>query len=172
MASDEVDEMTGTYYAARRIFLSDDNNNPLKPPNEFMTRKQLRNSLKVNRGSGLEVLRTLDCFKDAEGVESKKDKKRKEQETRHRHKQPVFVLEKYSSTRKEDWTEELQAGCRMWINHTTGEVSAECPYLDQGENKSNDDEDGIATGAMVYDNSAELLELFEQLDAEANKQKK
>ena len=173
---DEVDETTGTYYAARRVFLKDGgnegDNNPLQPPPEFMTRKQMRNFLRVNRGSGLEGLRTLDCFKDSENIESKKEKKRKEQEGRQRSKQPVYDLKRFSSTKKEDWVEQIQAGCRMWINHDTGEVSAECPYEEEHqevnvENISNDF--GLATGNLVYDNS-DLIDFFELLDAETKKE--
>ena len=170
MSLHPVDETLGTRYAARRVFLND-SDNPLRPPAEFMTRKQMRNNLKVNRGSGLENLRTLDCFKDTETNESKKEKKRKEQEGRQKSKQPVYVIQRFSSTSKEDWTEQVQAGCRMWINHSTGEVSDECPFENQAGETERGSDDGFATGAIVYDNT-ELLDLFAELDAAAAKNKK
>ena len=159
----EADEPTGTYYAARRTFLTG-SDNALRPPPEFMTRKQMRNLLRVNRGSGLENLRTLDCFKDTENaLESKKEKKRKEQEGRQRSKQPTYVLQRFSSTDKQDWSEQVQAGCKMWINHNTGEVSDECPYEIENFAGSRDDLDGVATGAPVYDGS-EVNEILAFLD--------
>ena len=36
----------------------------------------------------------------------------------------------------EDWEEEFIAGCHMWTNHKTGEVSVVCPWTavdDQGQ---------------------------------------
>ena len=167
----DEDETLGAYYAARRTFLHE-GENPLQPPAEFMSRKQMRNFLKVNRGSGLENLRTLDCFKDTENVESKKEKKRKEHEGRNRNKQPTYVIQRWSSTKKEDWAEMVQAGCRMWVNHGTGEVSDECPYEGEGavNHQFEDEDEGFATGAPVYDNT-ELLELIETLDREASKKK-
>ena len=32
-----------------------------------------------------------------------------------------------------DWTEEIQAGCKMWVNHKTGEVSRIPPWIEQFE---------------------------------------
>ena len=171
-----MSEPSGLDYAARRMFLTG-SDNPLQPPPEFMTRKQMRNFLRVNRGTGLENLRTLDCFKDTENaLESKaKEKKRKDLEGRQRTKQPVYVIQRFSTTKREDWAEEVQAGCRMWVNHTTGEVSDECPYNDEDAKEekraSRDADEGFATGALVYDNS-DLLDLLSLLDQESSKTKK
>lgn len=152
----QQDDASGLYYAGRRVFLSTEGgDNPLLPPPDFMTRKQMRNHLRVTRsGSGLEGLRTLDVFvKDAETMESKKEKKRKEQDLRQKNKPSgTILLQRFSSTNKDDWVEELQAGCRMWINHKTGEVSDECPLATEEEDTASADE-GIATGAAVYDPS-------------------
>lgn len=161
----QQDDASGLYYAGRRVFLSTEGgDNPLQPPADFMTRKQMRNHLRVTRsGSGLEGLRTLDVFvKDAETMESKKEKKRKEQDLRQKNKPSgTIVLQRFSSTNKDDWVEELHAGCRMWINHNTGEVSDECPFNTEEDTTSADE--GIATGAAVYDPSL-MNEVFTIID--------
>lgn len=172
-------DQSGQFYSARRTFLVDDSgpggsSNPLQPPADFMTRKQMRNFLRVHKagGTGLEGLRTLDFQpRDGEGAEQKKGQARSKLGGAHRSKEAVVEVTRFSSTRREDWREELQAGCRMWINVVgTGEVSAQCPYLDDAEaaeeeaRAEREEEGGLATGAAAYD-SRELDDLFKLLDA-------
>ena len=168
-----VHDQSGQFYSVRRMFLVDDSNNPLQPPPEFMTRKQMRNHLRVHKagGSGLEGLRTLDFQpRDGEGAEQKKGQARAKLGGSQRNKEAIIEVARFSSTRREDWREQVQAGCRMWINVTgTGEVSDQCPYLDDDEAEEatraeRDDDGGLATGAAAYD-SKELDELFKLLDA-------
>ena len=93
-------------------------------------------------------------------------------------KYKTILISKYSSIDKNDWIEEFQAGCQIWINISTGEVSSECPWIDRdkqhlghsnSQNKSNEssDDEYEGTGAMVYD-SSEVDELFEILEKYSN----
>lgn len=41
----------------------------------------------------------------------------------------IVTLQKFSSTNPNDWIEEFYAGCQIWVNKSTGEVSDECPWL-------------------------------------------
>ena len=79
-----------------------------------------------------------------------------------------------NNPRVEDWTEEVIAGCRIWTNHTSGEVSTECPWGDssslalRSKDYSDEEEPVYGCGHLVYD-SKELDEMFEYLDSEKNK---
>ena len=43
-------------------------------------------------------------------------------------KNPPMIIEHFSSNRRQDWTEADEAGCHLYINKNTGEVSPTCPY--------------------------------------------
>ena len=43
-------------------------------------------------------------------------------------KTPPMIIEHFSSNRRQDWTEADEAGCHLYINKNTGEVSPTCPY--------------------------------------------
>ena len=45
----------------------------------------------------------------------------------------MIVIEKFSTTNKAAWTEELQAGCKIYVNKETGEVFDECPWVENGK---------------------------------------
>jgi hypothetical protein len=103
-------------------------------------------------------------------------------------KKKVVYIQKYSSLNPEDWVEQRQAGCRMWVNPSTGEVAAECPWGESDPSSSSisvspsfmvsssveeqelqayakDADDELAgTGSLVY-SSKELEDMFSYLDA-------
>jgi len=69
--------------------------------------------------------------------------------------------------------EETIAGCRIWTNHSTGEVSRECPWADEivkdshsriDEPSENVDDEALGCGSLVYD-SKELDDMFAYLDS-------
>jgi hypothetical protein len=73
-----------------------------------------------------------------------------------------ILIETYSSVDPKDWVEEFQAGCHMWVNHSSGEVAEVCPWEDvQEQEEEEEDEEG--TGAPVYD-PTEMNDLFDILD--------
>ena len=195
----KTDYSKGTFYEARRRFLTGPVTsgvaNPLEPPNDFKTKMQVRTSNHLNRSTfqRLDYVRKKDELFDG-GLMSKAQTRKQEGIRKLRKKQgAVIIVDNFSSIRREDWTEEFQAGCRMWINHSTGEVIAECPFpqsdnidVDGANNNNNnssssnstfssqsftqqrkafiEDSKIEGTGAPVYD-SAELLDLFRILDS-------
>jgi len=66
----------------------------------------------------------------------------------------------------EDWAEKFEAGCRIWVNSSTGEVSSECPWAAEEKTEmpiqASEEFDGC--GSLVYD-SRELEEMFDYLDS-------
>lgn len=169
-----VIDPVGKFYGGRRTFLTDNAttatttapHNPLQPPPEFMTRRQMRNHVLVHKaGGGLEGLQKMDLFKEGEGVlEAKKEKARRQQREHAASLKltKIHEIELFSSIDPRDWAVTLQAGCRMWVNKDSGEVSVICPFAD--EEAQGSDEDTLATGAAVYD-SRELDDFFSLLDA-------
>jgi hypothetical protein len=39
-----------------------------------------------------------------------------------------LIIQHYSSVDSRDWEEQYQAGCHLYVNKTTGEVSIDCPW--------------------------------------------
>lgn len=68
----------------------------------------------------------------------------------------MLLIQDFSSLNPSDWREESQAGCRLWINHSTGEVSPFCPWEESQTNSSAQTKDNPVneegTGSLVYDN--------------------
>eukprot|EP01036_Dinobryon_divergens_P030990 gene30990-40320_t len=94
-----------------------------------------------------------------------------------------LVIEKFSTTDKEAWKEKNLAGCKLWVNESTGEVSQECPWLplstaetssatirDNTQPKKNNEKE-FGTGSLVYEDK-ELNDLLVMLDASQAKPKK
>lgn len=76
------------------------------------------------------------------------------------------MIEKFSSTNRNDWKEQLQAGCNVWINHATGEVSDVCPWHFSDDEEGEElvlEEDFTGTGSIVYDNE-EFSDFMDNLD--------
>jgi len=135
------DYSKGVFYRGQKKFLTsrlltdtllpDPNYNALEPPEIFMTRAQTRKHKKI---SNLGLLKTLD-FKVVNNDVDEKAKKaaliRKQEDKikQKRNKPPsTIILEKYSSYSKKDWKEVLQAGCKFYVNESTGEVTKEAPW--------------------------------------------
>lgn len=69
----------------------------------------------------------------------------------------------------------MQAGCKIWLNRSTGEVSAVCPWTDEDDDVPfvkgfgrdlHGEEHG--TGALVYDDQ-DVKDLFRMLDASSSR---
>ena len=165
---------TGFMYAGRRRFLNDEDDNNLRPPHEFMTRLQSLKFVHMQSGDNLERLQEMALLNEQKMAEQNvKIQTKRKNVIKKKAIQKTIVLEKFSSTSPEDWGEEFIAGCRMWTNHNTGEVSDVCPFEDdEGEEESSPMKSGTSasdeveegTGAPVYDGS-ELQGLFDYLDA-------
>ena len=176
----KADYTKGTYYQATRRYLHDGPNH-LQPPSEFKTKKQVRNELRKDNNFSLQKLSFPK--KEIDGGEmlfaGMKAQMKKQEGTnkKQQRKQPVMVyVETYSSTDKADWDEQFQAGCKIWINHKTGEVSSECPWIgcESKEISSGNEtvqaktEDIDGTGSLVYD-SSEFAQLLDLLDSDGKK---
>jgi hypothetical protein len=166
-----ADYEKGMLYQGRRRFLNDDDDNALRPPHEFMTRMQSLKFAHMQSGDNMEKLQAMALVNEHKMAEQnlkvlQQNAKRKDV-IRKKAVQKIITLEKFSSTDPDDWEEEILAGCHMWTNHSTGEVSEVCPFEDEEispvkPEADNEPEEG--TGAPVYD-GAELQGLFDYLDA-------
>jgi hypothetical protein len=131
-----VDPSLGALYQARRRFLVPKGENALEPPHLFKTRKQSRRSPKY----GHEKLSPIKILSLAEAqtalnvvqlVNNTKNSFLAINKTRKMNKPKTLkplIIQHYSSVRRVDWVEVSQAGCRMYVNKSTGEVSVECPW--------------------------------------------
>lgn len=168
------DYSRGFFYQGRRQFLIDSPEDPcsLEPPTEFKNKRQMR---KVAIQHHNEVNFCINFKKNTEEKSDNnqvvKASNRKQEIRRSRNKPRLIEVDMYSSTNPNDWEESVQAGCKMWINKKTGEVSSRCPYdLDSIAEESQPDlqQDGgdldnDGTGCLVYDCS-EVNDLFNMLD--------
>jgi hypothetical protein len=186
----KADYSTGTFYAGRRQFLvmEEDGSSPVKqedekkvleskksegnvlqPPHEFMTRKQSLRFVQNLKSDKLSTLQNMSYFnQDAAKVEVERERKRKQMLMRKKEQNKPIVLQKFSSIDPAVWEEEVQAGCKMWVNHLSGEVSDYPPWksideIEEEKAKLADEEEVEGTGAPVYDNS-ELEEFLRELD--------
>jgi hypothetical protein len=129
------DYSKGIFYGGRRRFLHpkrDDNH--LQPPEIFMTKGQKKRMVLGEKGKDTIMLRKFDFVDKQEGSSQAQGKKEKGTGKKGRKKKDITFIEKYSSTNKRDWVEEVQAGCLLYVNKSTGEVSDECPW-DEETNK-------------------------------------
>ena len=179
----KADYSLGMFYASRRKFLKDDGDNKLQPPNEFMTRKQSLNFVRMLSNDKLNSLQNMSYFQANEKSEqAAADARRKRLLKGRQQKQQSIVVQNFSSIDPTDWEEIMQAGCKMWVNHRTGEVSDyppwqedEASHLDKVIDKQkNDDENLEGTGAPVYDSSElnDFLELLERQPVSPTKEYK
>jgi hypothetical protein len=160
------DYTLGTFYRGRREYLDDDPNKPnsLEPPILFKTKRQAKNS-RLRKDLSLQKLRF----------------QKKEEESSHPTK---GIVKKFEGAKKSfrksrlneterplspaEWKESIQAGCKIWINFVTGEVSPVCPWNQQLMAPRDDlqsEEEYAGTGALVYDHS-EYEEFVRQLSLE------
>jgi hypothetical protein len=138
--SQHADYQKGILYQGRRRFLVPKGKNALEPPVEFKTRRQSVRSTQIARSNaekhqpmqGLDIapphlanviLNTKNSFL---GLRNNGDFKSK-RNVKGGTLKPL-VIQHYSSTDSKDWDEEYQAGCHLYVNKNTGEVSVECPW--------------------------------------------
>jgi hypothetical protein len=118
------DYSSGTFYAYRRKFLAD-SDNVLKPPDEFMTKKQMRNSIKINRG-GVQTLKTMVSYPTENLLVTKAQKAKQEAAVIRRNRKKnegMIVLDTYSSVNEKDWSEEMR------LQLITRMSPPYCPYV-------------------------------------------
>lgn len=166
-----ADYSTGLFYGGRREFLhTEEDVNVLEPPRDFKNKKQMSHELKIQKAGGVH-LQKLEFASGGVGdsATTKKIKAGDPNQKKKKISKTVYV-EKFSSSNKDDWEEEFQAGCKLWVNHKTGEVSNECPWEeDLGAIKDEHDEhvdskSSLATGHLVYDNSiGDILDYLDNL---------
>jgi len=197
------DYSKGIIYGSRRKYLHkiDTTATAVEPPQELMSRKQARHAAKQDEK--LKIVANM-CFgemspsfkgknkNDADGGAStrtnkssvlQKSGKSYLDNMSNRGKKRTIVINKYSTLDQRAWTEEIVAGCRLYTNKDTGEVSRECPWQLDGSimrekketRKTNHDDvaepynhyslkdDKFGTGSLVYDSSV-LDNLFQDLD--------
>lgn len=148
----------------------------LQPPTEFMTIRQRRDFLRLEKaGTHSAGFQRLE-FKKLVEVEDRPGRAagRGPQGKGIVHNQVKTVtIQKYPSVDPRDWREENQAGCRFYVHRITGEASDEKPWVNiqrqqsdpvKGQFEEPDTADiCLGTGSLVYDGS-ELDDLFKILD--------
>ena len=173
-----------TYFTqVRRQYLHSDGTNSLIPPQDFMTKKQAQIALKVRRdeAAGVVTLNNILVFKNPHTymktdkwsveVNNRPVKKQEGGKKTIKKKAAVILIEKFSTTNRGDWIEQSQAGCQIWVNHTTGEVSSVCPWSlsrDDGEAEAPIENEQTGTGSIVYD-GGEFGEFMDDLDRMADR---
>ena len=104
-----------------------EDNSAYMPPDEFKTRRQIRNVVKTKQES-----------KPDQQLNFIKFQKKQESEEGHggaRFKkaahiiQDIITFEHFSSNHEIDWVQCKEAGVVFWTNKNTGEVSTVCPWV-------------------------------------------
>eukprot|EP00607_Mallomonas_marina_P000225 CAMPEP_0182429192 /NCGR_PEP_ID=MMETSP1167-20130531/25585_1 /TAXON_ID=2988 /ORGANISM="Mallomonas Sp, Strain CCMP3275" /LENGTH=218 /DNA_ID=CAMNT_0024612573 /DNA_START=210 /DNA_END=866 /DNA_ORIENTATION=- len=178
--------VSGVFYGGRCKFLHEDDHhedNALQAPPDFMTRRQMRNALKL-RSQGVQHMQKLDFIRRNEADEliaTKAAHARKQdvQGKKNRNAGSNIVIQKHSSTNQDDWEEGFQAGCKFWVNRDSGEVTTECPWeapesLDFSRTNlkiENEAKEENGAGSLVYDGT-ELENFLAMLDEMDTKTKK
>lgn len=182
----KADYTTGTFYAARRKYLveagmeGNENGNVLQPPPESMTRQQSLRFVKNLKSDKLETLQNMSYFnQDAAKADAERERKRKAMLKNRKEANKPIIVQKFSSVDPADWEEILQAGCKMWVNHMSGEVSDYPPWksmeeIDEEKAKAEDEEEVEGTGAPVYNHSEldDFLALLDKQPASPSPKKK
>ena len=178
-----ADYSSGLFYSGRREFLhTEDGVNVLQPPQDFKNKKQMKHELKIQKAGGVNLQRLE--FASAQVGDNATTKKIKGDPNQKKKKvSKIVYVEKFSSTNPDDWNEEFQAGCRIWVNNSTGEVTTECPWLPSSSSSilpltsRKEDGDGgetetYATGHLVYNNDSDGIgEILDYLDTIIAKKK-
>lgn len=139
--SQNADYQTGILYQGRRKFLKPAGN-VLEPPQDFKTKRQSRRSHtkpvfispaeKLAPLPGVEIapqhlsaviMNTKNSFLNLRSNGDAKGKR-----TNKSGKLKPMVIQHYSSIDSKDWEEQYQAGCHLYVNKNTGEVSELCPW--------------------------------------------
>ena len=170
------DYSRGIFYGGRRKYLSQKNAGPggvLGPPVDFMTRRQKRNHVKIEREGIVLKVSQLDFKKQGPELDETPSRifvqnKNKAAEVK------TIVIEKYKSVDPEDWLVEQQAGCTYYVHKYSGEFSSVKPWEDigvrgrRGPPEPIHDEEGLGTGHLAYDKRP-INDLLDQLIQESNK---
>lgn len=134
------DYSKGFFYGGRRKFIKSEAEgnvvrNILEPPELFMTRDQMRHHKgSDNNGIKFKLDFNPTSTMDGETKASKAAQIRKQegQSKKNKSKSTAILVERFSSTRKEDWHVCSQAGCTFYVNSDTGEATSEIPWLADG----------------------------------------
>jgi hypothetical protein len=185
-ASCRRDFLGGLFYSGRREYLHEnEKSNSLEPPNEFKTKKQMRNELKIKKSGGIDYTKIRD-YSNQTGTnqydqilnKKEKDNAKKLQNIQKRNSTLPTVIETFSSLDPKDWAQEFQAGVKMWVNHNTGEVSDVCPWekstfsslASTNNNKKVVSEENDIFDTLDYEDenyqfeNAEINEVFKSMD--------
>lgn len=162
----------GLFYSGARRYLTSDSNR-MEPPNEFKTKKQLRNMMRGGQNS-IELRsniegNTMNFLRQSDKAEKPKPLKISKKDTKS---DGIIIIER--DLNPSHWKESVQAGCRIWTNIDSGEVLDKCPWLlsdelahsEHGNSRLKqilDSSAELGTGALVYD-ELEALHLFDLLD--------
>jgi acetoin utilization deacetylase AcuC-like enzyme len=180
------------FYAAHRTYLNPPEKSIIEPPLEFKSKRQLK-QLKASRDRDS---RNEDKLSFHVNFQKKQQDGEETDQTVKKFRKVANIirntitLDHFSSVHREDWTEEVKAGVKMWVNKETGEVCDTCPWenasvgsqtpiqrlLKQKSGRKQNlmnahqqlsghtAESGMGTGSLVYDGS-EVQELFKLLES-------
>jgi hypothetical protein len=137
-----ADYSSGDFYRLKRSYLKS-RGDTIEPPDQFKTKRQMRMKKKKEELvlNGIESSAFINVLKKdhdevARNPYVEKKLKTKSNNTKNvssKKKEKVLLLAEYTSMRPEDWVEEIQAGCRLWVNPNTGEVANVCPFNKEKE---------------------------------------
>jgi hypothetical protein len=163
------------FYGGHRKYLNADEVSAVEPPDEFKSKRQFR----MARSSRQTASRNEDRFNFQMNFQKSKETTDIDNDAANNAKKfrkvanlirSTITVDHFSSLHEDDWTEEFQAGVKIWVNKETGEVSTHCPFTidpladTSMENKGPEvDEEALGTGSLVYD-SKEIDDLFSLLD--------
>jgi hypothetical protein len=180
------------FYGGHRRYLNSAGESSIDPPLEFKSKRQLK-QLKLSRQRDS---RNEERVSWQMNFQKNNRENNEETETNVKKFRKVanivrntITLDHFSSVIREDWTEEVRAGVKLWVNKETGEVATECPWeqhptqtpiqrlLAKQKSKRNSGlvtssssssgpatEAVFGTGSLVYEGK-EVQELFELLDS-------
>jgi hypothetical protein len=173
------DYTEGLFYAGRRKYLNDDGSSDLEPPDEFKSKRQLRELRKSRERDQATNPRQASFHIRFKKGDDDMIKRLKRAATTVKD---VVTFELRGSIHPDEWREEFQAGVRMWVNKRTGDVAATCPWtLDEhfGHHLTSfeestvdlseysvtleDDETMCGTGALINDHISDVDSLYENL---------
>ena len=166
----------GIFYGGRWRYLHNESLHALQAPEEFMTRRQKRDAIRL-RKQGIQQMQKLDFAKKNEGDEifgTKAAQARKLEGQGKKSRKEKIIIQKFSSTNKNDWSYESQAGCKFWINHFTGEVSTECPWNPTesiADDENNETVYGTGAGSLEFNSSevGDFLAMLDEMDSKSEK---
>ena len=159
-----ADYEKGTFYAGRQVYLKASDysyqriypgdSNSLLPPEHCISRKTLG---KISQ-TGSTIVKNFKMEFKAKDKDEHAPKHITKDKKKNAEKVMIPIPPKFSSTNREDWVEgiawvifvfplsflnapsptltEFRVGVKLYINHSTGEVSTECPYDYEGMNNT------------------------------------